>query len=685
MQVAKAFSRAAPARRPDPDQARRRCARRRRAHGEGGHRRSDPLHRHRRGPRPTRAVPSGGPRLAHPRDGRRRRPGPRFRAGRRPGRGRAGRRAPAHGPLRPRGPAQAAPDDPEAGAAARGLREAADVRLARGAGRRARARQGRGADPLDDPRRAGAARDHRQEPGRAHRARQRPALEGGARAGRALRADARDDVGGRRARRRAALADSGTRARRGRTRSVGAARAGGRRRRACRRASRRARARGRRTSAARPGALARRTDGDRRRTRGARLGRWRSRGRWTASEGRRAAVRLGAPRGPTRSSGVRTVRFGRLRCRSVSHPCCASSFPSLAALGLLAGLEAAADAAAAAAGPRAERPLLDARLHRGRHPRRPDPRQRAPRRRVRDAELPAGLSARERERRVEQAKRRYAAILLQLASGQRSGLSAEAERVLALWPAGTSERDAARRRSQRALPARAGRQVPRGSDPRQPVARAHRARARRGGRAARARRAAPRRVFVQSARLFARRRGRPVAVHALDRPPLHARRRRGRRAHGSAQGERRRRAPARIQLPPDRILAARDHRLQPRRWPAWCAPRARSARATSRRSSRATRAAASASRRETSTPSSSPPPRSIASPSASSAALETLPAIEYEVVELDHFYRIAQPAARARRRSRGAARAQPGAASARVERREVRAARLRAARAEAPR
>jgi len=52
--------------------------------------------------------------------------------------------------------------------------------------------------------------------------------------------------------------------------------------------------------------------------------------------------------------------------------------------------------------------------------------------------FPAGVTARERERRIEQAKRRYTAILLQLAAGQRSGLSAEAERVLGLWPAGTA-------------------------------------------------------------------------------------------------------------------------------------------------------------------------------------------------------------------------------------------------------
>jgi membrane-bound lytic murein transglycosylase D len=52
--------------------------------------------------------------------------------------------------------------------------------------------------------------------------------------------------------------------------------------------------------------------------------------------------------------------------------------------------------------------------------------------------FPPGLSPRERERRVEQTKRRYSAILQQLAAGQRSSLSAESERVLALWPEGTS-------------------------------------------------------------------------------------------------------------------------------------------------------------------------------------------------------------------------------------------------------
>jgi membrane-bound lytic murein transglycosylase D len=53
--------------------------------------------------------------------------------------------------------------------------------------------------------------------------------------------------------------------------------------------------------------------------------------------------------------------------------------------------------------------------------------------------FPLGLSPRERERRIEQAKRRYSIILQQLATGQRSGLSSEDERVLALWPPGTSD------------------------------------------------------------------------------------------------------------------------------------------------------------------------------------------------------------------------------------------------------
>lgn len=52
--------------------------------------------------------------------------------------------------------------------------------------------------------------------------------------------------------------------------------------------------------------------------------------------------------------------------------------------------------------------------------------------------FPVGLSGRERERRIDSSRRRYAAILMQLATGRRSDRSADAERVLALWPAGTT-------------------------------------------------------------------------------------------------------------------------------------------------------------------------------------------------------------------------------------------------------
>ncbi len=52
--------------------------------------------------------------------------------------------------------------------------------------------------------------------------------------------------------------------------------------------------------------------------------------------------------------------------------------------------------------------------------------------------FPLGLSPRERERRVEQIKRRYSIILQQLATGDRSSLTGEDQRVLALWPEGTS-------------------------------------------------------------------------------------------------------------------------------------------------------------------------------------------------------------------------------------------------------
>jgi membrane-bound lytic murein transglycosylase D len=52
--------------------------------------------------------------------------------------------------------------------------------------------------------------------------------------------------------------------------------------------------------------------------------------------------------------------------------------------------------------------------------------------------VPEGLSRRASERHVERAKDRYAAILRKLAKGERSQLSVEEARVLALWPEGVS-------------------------------------------------------------------------------------------------------------------------------------------------------------------------------------------------------------------------------------------------------
>jgi len=52
--------------------------------------------------------------------------------------------------------------------------------------------------------------------------------------------------------------------------------------------------------------------------------------------------------------------------------------------------------------------------------------------------FPEGLSDRSRERRVEKAKRRYRTILEQLATGRRSGLTAEQSAVLRRWPTGVS-------------------------------------------------------------------------------------------------------------------------------------------------------------------------------------------------------------------------------------------------------
>ncbi len=52
--------------------------------------------------------------------------------------------------------------------------------------------------------------------------------------------------------------------------------------------------------------------------------------------------------------------------------------------------------------------------------------------------FPSGASERERERQIDRSKRHYQEILRKLATGQRSGLTAEESRVLSRWPQGTS-------------------------------------------------------------------------------------------------------------------------------------------------------------------------------------------------------------------------------------------------------
>ena len=195
-----------------------------------------------------------------------------------------------------------------------------------------------------------------------------------------------------------------------------------------------------------------------------------------------------------------------------------------------------------------------------------DPRLPTPRRGLRgrsDSRRASPRRARGAARREDQAELR--GILKQLARGKRTGLSDEEARVLAVWPAGVSNatlRTAAR-------------------DVRFQLGQADRFRAglvragawrdyieqtlERHRRSPRTRRPAPRRIVLQPERLLARRRRRPVAVHALDGPPLPARRQRRRRAARRPQGVGRRSEAAAEQLRDARNLAARDHRLQPRR------------------------------------------------------------------------------------------------------------------------
>ena len=178
--------------------------------------------------------------------------------------------------------------------------------------------------------------------------------------------------------------------------------------------------------------------------------------------------------------------------------------------------------------------------------------------------------------------------------------------MLAQFPPGVSSRTlraaAERVRFQRGP----GGQVPRRAAAHGPLGVAHPPRAARARRARGPEGAPPRRVFLQPGRQLPRRRRGPLAVHAADGTPLHARRLHRRRA---ARSLRRLRGAPRASCAATTSGSAPGPSRSPptttdrAAWPRPCAP---SAPATSASSWRATGARPSASRRATSTPSSSP-------------------------------------------------------------------------------
>ena len=213
---------------------------------------------------------------------------------------------------------------------------------------------------------------------------------------------------------------------------------------------------------------------------------------------------------------------------------------------------------------RAGRSVLDARLHRGRHEVRLHPRRSAPRHRLSDGAPPRGPEqpraaparrARHRsdENDSDQARRRRAHEL-----EQRRRARAEA------LPRGHEQRRVPCCGGSRPLPARAIGSVPPGARPLRHVEAVHQRGDGEAGLAARARRTAARRVVVRSDRVLESRRRRHVAIHALDRRALHARRSHRRRAARSVLRDRRRCAVARRQFQRHSVVAARVDGLQPR-------------------------------------------------------------------------------------------------------------------------
>ena len=121
------------------------------------------------------------------------------------------------------------------------------------------------------------------------------------------------------------------------------------------------------------------------------------------------------------------------------------------------------------------------------------------------------------------------------------------------------------------FPARPGRSLQGRPDPLLELGSPHRRDLRQPGTAARARGAAARGVVVQCGGLLEGGRRGSVAVHAVHRPALHARRRCGGRASRSVPLDRSRGPTTGLQLPRARQLAAGAHRVQP--WRRRHAPR----------------------------------------------------------------------------------------------------------------
>ena len=210
--------------------------------------------------------------------------------------------------------------------------------------------------------------------------------------------------------------------------------------------------------------------------------------------------------------------------------------------------------------------VLDARLHRDRHEVGLHPRRScAWTSSIRRCASPTTWARASGAGASSAPQKRRATILTKLAGGARAGLEQRRRARAEAVPRGHEQRRVPCRRGARCASS-SGNRI--GSA--QGLVRSgtwkpyiHEVLAKRGL-AARARGAAARRVVVRSDGVLEGRRGRHVAVHALDGRALHAHRPHRRRAPRSVLRDRRRGAAARRQLQRHSVVAARVDGLQPR-------------------------------------------------------------------------------------------------------------------------